>query len=641
MEGMARVLLLDTQSEGLLSTHRSELLPFLLGLLRERQHVAEWWVVHVPLDALHAGGRFVVDLPTDQAAPVLEALAAWSPDVVVLSDRLVPALRDALQRRAPGARLVEVPEFGSLEITRADALRWLETGAWAPRDEGGVDALVARVAPCYERRRFPAGGTPDEDLAPVRLLTSRSCSYHRPLSANRFFRELGPVAQAHRGCSFCPRSRHHAARPGLDVVELVLAQVIAHQRAEPERGLPLEYLVEDADLFQRLDAFVERAAALRLRPSRFTVMVRADDLLRARARLERVLPRMVTAGLGLDLVSIGAENFSPSENERFNKGVTPEKLFACHALIADLQRRFAGTFSVPGSGVFAAILWTPWSTPDDLLANIAAADVLGLAWLTGAVGMRLQLFADVPITDLARHDGLTVDRFDDLGCVAANCITSADRGEQPWRFADARTAAIFRLLVRLDPIHPSVSLAPDDPLLLRLRELRRGLPEAAGFSYLALARGLVRGVVALGPEATPEALVRHAFADWLATAPPGSPAADYRDVLAAVARIRAWFAERPAGLGGWHLAAHEMHPRSGHTRASVVLGDGHRRLAFEIAAVGAEGDGWQIDGPCQLRAIGDGGTTRASHQLGLALLRLAASAHLNPRRQTASSSNPK
>jgi len=628
---MTRVLLLDTQSEDAFHTYRSDIFPYLLGRLHARGVPAEWWVVTVPEASMHAGGRFVVDVPLDLAAPLLGALAAWKPTLVILSDALVPAMLAALRQAAPGARFEQAPDQDTFAATLAATERFLQTGEWASRPDDAPAALIDTVAPCFERRALGEDVPPAAPGRPVRLLSDPSCLYRRPVASNRFFRDLhDPQAIAHRGCSFCPKAAEtlHPERDDA-AIPRILAQIEAHQRAEPGRTLPFEVLFEDVRVFLRLEALIDQVLRAGLRPTHFYTMVRADELLRTREQLERVLPRMAAAGHGLRLVSVGAENFSKDENERFNKGIGPEQLYAYHDLVLELEQRFPGTFACPESAVFSSILWTPWTTPADLLANIDAADRLGELWLQGAVGMRLQLIDDVPITELARHDGLVTERFGELGCLAPNCLSRTGKGEQAWRFADERTAAVFHWLIRLDPIQTSVSLPPDDPHVLELRELRRHLPVPSDFGYVALARGLVHAVLALGPDASPADLVRHALGAWLRRAEPGSVAAGYSAALTALGRLRALFTRSPDGVGGYRLAAHSLEKRDARYAARVVLRCGDRELALELTSRARDERCWLASEHYNLST--SGGTaapTEAERRLGLALLRV-----IDPRKE--------
>ena len=286
-----------------------------------------------------------------------------------------------------------------------------------------------------------------------------------------------------------------------------LRQIEAHQRAAPAETPRFAYLFEDSPLSAKLGDLFREVLDRGLRPSTFFFMPRADVLLALRPTLERLLPELAAAGHRLRPLSVGAENFSPDENERFNKGVTTDQLWACFELMRDFEARFPETFASADPGYFAGILFTPWTRPADLRENLEAARRLGAAWLQKVVGIRLQLWEGAAITELARHDGLTTDALvGSLRDVSAVCMSSPNDREVPWGFADPRTARLHQLLVRLEPTPEQATFGPDDALVRELRDQRARLPREQARDYVGVARGLVDAVDALGPDAPVAAL---------------------------------------------------------------------------------------------------------------------------------------
>jgi hypothetical protein len=225
-------------------------------------------------------------------------------------------------------------------------------------------------------------------------------------------------------------------------------------------------------------------------------MLRADTLLAKKDRLEGVLHGMQAAGHRLSLVSIGAENFSAQENERFNKGVTAAQLRACRGLLSDWAERFPRTFTAESG--YSGILFTPWTRPQDLLDNIAAASFMGEEWLVRMVGTLLQLWPGTPITELARRDGLLAERFSSAGDIALSCVPGTPRQEIPWRFADPRVEAIHRFAIRLDPRPSTALIRKNDVLLLAMRRQRAALSPELAQDYIGLLGRIVSAVAELG-----------------------------------------------------------------------------------------------------------------------------------------------
>ena len=561
-----RLLLLETEHDILYQHHRAEYFPFLLALARRQGWDARWWRLRVPEKYMHGGARFMVDLPPERRALLARRLKAWAPDAVVFHDRPAPELCGFLRRALPQARLADLTRCapwpsaprrgragaGSAPEPAAESapintgvtvgqILALLSGGPEPSGARARELLLDAVRPCFQRR-FLAHKGESPVRQPWRLIVDSCCSYRRPLRGNRFYRKLGAaLARDYVGCAFCMKAwysqrSHAASRPRTPPVELVLRQVAAHQKGAADRKGRFEYIFEDSPFHPRIDRFFAEVLARRLKPSVFYTMMRADMLLALRPRLEALLPRLSAAGHGLRLLSIGAENFSDEENERLNKGVSAQQLWDCYDMLRDWEKRFPGAFAWADKGCFAAILFTPWTRPADLLLNLKAARRLGFEWLLRAVGTRLQLRRLAPITALARRDRLLGDWRGSCADIAATCLVSPEQVELPWRFQDPRTELIHRLLVRLDPIPEQASVPKDDPLAQELRRRRALLPKEAARDYIGLAFSIVEAVAALGPKATARQVLSRCFPKAGRAAPRPEPRPAAKKTAPAAAR---------------------------------------------------------------------------------------------------------
>jgi hypothetical protein len=137
------------------------------------------------------------------------------------------------------------------------------------------------------------------------------------------------------------------------------------------------------------------------------------------------------------------ENFSPDENARLNKGVTAAQVHEATAFISEISASHPGQFRFPAGGL-SMILFTPWTTLEDVRINIDNIERCPLIAGPAAAGSRLQLFKGRDITELAAKDGLTVKRRKD-GFYNSGCIVSADQNEIPWRFAHPQAAVLCEL----------------------------------------------------------------------------------------------------------------------------------------------------------------------------------------------------
>jgi hypothetical protein len=587
------VVLLELRTEEFGRALRSEALPFVQGLLRQRGWDVRWWVLGVPPEAMHAGGRFVVDVPAGRWGAFQSALEAWRPTAAVLNHPLVGPLQEAL--RAQVGVLATLPPVAGLGVTLGEALAWVGE---SPAAHEAADALLVDLAhPVYQQVKLD-GADPGEGPQPARLLSRARCVYQAGLERNPFYAGVAdlPEVAGYKGCAFCRAVGGAEREPCLPFDELTLRQVEAHQRAFPAHPGPFEYVCEDAALPLALDRFAAALVARALKPCTFFLMMRADSILACAPRLEAALEVLRGAGHRLRLVSIGLENFSAVENLRLNKGLTAEQIWACHALLQDLEGRFPDTFGVPDLGYFSPIFFTPWTTPADLRINLENSKKLGKSWLVRALGSRLQLREGTPITALARHDGLAGDGFGSAGDIVPTCLPVPGDVEVPWRFAEPAVDRVHAILTRLDPLPWTVRYPSDDALLAQIRGLRQAMPDEADLPHLELCLGVLDAVVALGPEAPLEAVFRHVLQAFLAAHPEGDDRGfSFRRARRAVLVLQQaarQVARRPGGLRTLSLA---MERRGGDYYVRGRFDAGHGKFQLEVGPA-ANGDvGARVD----------------------------------------------
>lgn len=487
---------------------RARALPFIVGLL-EQAGWSRQWVAFAVADAwFHRGGRFVADLPPELRALLACEAGAAPFDLVLTSEVACPDLLALLRQSATGARILALQDanVSSVANVRTDDL----VGALglAPSDlpRGGTDRhLVDDVRPVYGRRIVGEQVPSDPGEIAVALVGEVACAYGAAVTRNPCYQGLdAPEVLAHRGCAFCG----HVERPdrgGRAVTawdELALAQVEAHQRAFPAMRSRPRYVVEDARVGVQAGRFLRKLLARPLQASTFALGLRVDDVGGFVAALEEHAAELVASGHGFELFDLGVENFSASENLRFNKGFGAEAVWRSLADLDAFRARHPGVLQFEPQRALSAILFTPWTTPADLLINLEAARRLGPAFVRYLLGTRLQIVPGRAIEVLARRDGALAPSFDDVAAIDPVCVTEAGLSELAWRFLDVSTRRLHCLLVRLEPVPDSVRLAPDDEGWRRLNQARALLPADLDASHQRLAEALVHAVVQLGPQAT-------------------------------------------------------------------------------------------------------------------------------------------
>ncbi len=571
-----RILLLETMSDEPHRHHGAELFPYLLPLLRQHCRDVVWWTVLVPRALTHQGARFTVDLPPDSRERLAQAVRDWRPDLIVCHNRLAEPLEHALLGAAPAARIIDFAERSGAEATRRTVRDTLAHVLGIQTDDG-QEHLYDAPDPVFERVLLD----PDALRAarqPLRLVEEPACLYRRALARNPLY-ALVPSAQTreHVGCAFCEKAAGYlyTQQNGLGLqtppAKLALRQLAAYQRTPHTMRTTEEVLIESGAIAADLRDFLAAVLEHGLQPTTFYFMPRIDEFVGQAARIELLLPQLQQAGHRIGLLSTGMENFSPHENERFNKGISAEQVWACFELIQRLEQAFPDTFFAE-TGFFAGILFTPWTRPEDLRINLQAARRLGSLWLSRVVGVRLQLRPNTPIAELAQLDGLMIPAPEPTD-LASEALTRPGEHELAWRFADPRTETLQRLLVRLDPLPHQSVMAQDDALLAVVRQWRSRLPAELAGDHVGVAQLIVEAGAQLGPDASPEAVLRAALQLVPEPLRPEARPAGSQRLPPRMVRALGGLQRLPqASLGGYQLVARA---------AEEVNGAMCLRLAFE------------------------------------------------------------
>ena len=412
---------------------RTSAYPFLLSLARTLGWRASWSALGVRYDP---SLRYTLE-PGDLKSLRAE-LRRRQPDIVVFNERLRDDQWTGLA--SGGARLVYCPLDEDLASLGAFAREQL--GAAAPRLDDPY--LAERLRPCFTRRVLNAA--PWAAGAPIRVVTGPRCSYRTRAAEHPLYRRLG-LPSRHMGCSFCFAGLLPERPFARDPVAFAARAAAAACRARPSAGQERRFVFVGHELWRRLEDLAAALARHGVRGAELSFMPRLDEFLSQRRTLARLLPRLAGRDLSLRLYGMGVENFSPAENRRLNKGIAAAQVHEAAALVAKLCARWPRHFRYP-SRHLSTILFTPWTTPADLLINLRHIGSCPLIHHGSVLGSRLQLFPGRPITALAERDGLVVQEGDERS-YNSGCIVAADQSELPWRFAQPQTAVLWRLARRL------------------------------------------------------------------------------------------------------------------------------------------------------------------------------------------------
>ncbi|MCM2303924.1 MAG: hypothetical protein NDJ72_04430, partial [Elusimicrobia bacterium] len=387
-----RLMLVEFFRGALRRNERSMVFPFLKGLAAERGFETLWLCYGGDLahrEGAAVGRTLYAAMPEEDLRSLARHLKKFKPAFVVTNDVLSPEAEALLASLSPPPKRLVMPIAGDLPggSPRFGASDDFARCGWF------LDWL-GREDPAAARRYLVEAAVPDyaavlankaaRAAAPqITILSGALCAYRRTLEGNPHFEGVDLGAAEHAGCSFCtcatlppvtaPRT------PIFPLIETQLRRIRATAGGAGRNKGRYEFF--DIRAFWKFDELFRLVLRLRLPPSIFLFNPRIDDVLRRRERIESVLPALAKAGHEVRMLSMGVENFSERENERFNKRISLEQVDEFLALAKKWGRDFPGVFRPFKAGNPAVelgfILFTPWTTLEDLRVNLEAAAARG------------------------------------------------------------------------------------------------------------------------------------------------------------------------------------------------------------------------------------------------------------------------
>lgn len=410
--------------------------------------------LHHIAGALRASGietdLVVAHLPRDaDDGPAWDALVrTLSPYRTIVYERLwSAAIVDRLARALPNAQFVRL--IGEHDLDGAfshlvchsgpsDVVKLvLELSGRPPRAEP-----LPRYAPVLRPVYATSEARPRFSSFPITGNTG--CPYQADARENPLFAGVSMPEGMGRGCSFCTTGNHYEHKSRDEALAWALEQLRYVRANAPE----IDALVlRDQNPFYYLTELVEAAEAERLGPFTLLVESRADWWLQNTARFVRALESARRSSIRIAPFLVGIENFSQPELDRFNKGARAETLVR---FLETLRRWHADYRDVMdlSHAAFGFILFTPWTTLDDLRTNLTEIRRTGMHELRGHLLLsRVRLYPDTALYHLAAKDGLLAETF-----ARPEDDASARYGylpAQPWRFRDARVTRVAELATEI------------------------------------------------------------------------------------------------------------------------------------------------------------------------------------------------
>jgi hypothetical protein len=472
-----KILLAEILTTDPFRHYRNEIFPFIQGLARKIGIRTRWNRYIIPFDPC-IETRFFVRLPEEDAEHLTGTIHDFSATHVLFNESLKPEFHSVMKKFCPDVSFMCIGDrHARWEIDQFNDSVWFFEWLDENADQFCIDPempLIDIAVPDYEWHegsRFSAG-----NRVYVKILAGHECVYRKAIKGNRFYKDVD-LRNAERdfGCTFCKGGgpADISWKFSLNPLEFVRKQMVSYIKTAPRSEHKPGFMILGGAVFMHLSGFFEMISKLELPASEFLFYCRADEFLRKVRIIEKWLPFMRKTGHSLHIWVMGIENFSKDENERFNKGLDPEKILKCNEFLMKFEKEYPDNFVFSKYGGYSFILFTPWTTVSDLEENLKWARKLKIEPRGFFLRSRIQLLPLRPLTLLAMHDNLAADAFHDT-LFDSGCIQTWRVSEKPWRFRNPEIALIYSIASRLPPEQADLE---KDPLYISIQAWINDLPE--------------------------------------------------------------------------------------------------------------------------------------------------------------------
>jgi pyruvate-formate lyase-activating enzyme len=339
------------------------------------------------------------------------------------------------------------------------------------------------IRPALDHRDIALGPAPR--VVRKTLLGNAGCPYGRDALEGAHFAGVEPPADAgvsRRGCSFCFMGGDYDPKPPDRAAAELADQAVWITRGAPEIE---ELVISDQHPLPHLAQALRLARERGARPVRWLFATRPDAFLRNRREVDEAITAAEATGQIIEAYLVGFEAFSDAALARYNKGLTVADQLAAIASMRELAALHPAAFAYARSQGHSLILWSPWTTPEELAECVAVIRRHGLCELFSELGGNsLRLYRELPVTWAAARDGALASEWEGP--------PPSSRGYSrglPWRFLDPRARLAFAVAraLRQDlgretetaQLGAAAALAGAAPSGARdaeaVREVRRGL----------------------------------------------------------------------------------------------------------------------------------------------------------------------
>ena len=313
-------------------------------------------------------------------------------------------------------------------------------------------------------------------VSSIDLRVAHACGYKRALSENAFYRDVlgAPEVATHRGCAYCVSALPNAGGTPDQIAVRILERIRTDRQAFP--AVDTIWMAFAETYYDALSVAFRTGRGDPVWQGLTLAMQCRPDVIAARSQeIETLAADALACGTRLRIGVVGFENFSPREILVLNRGAEPEQLDTAAEILNGWLRQPPAGLLVHGFTP-SFILFTPWTTLDDLELNLQRIALHGL-WSANIE--RLRIGTGTPVFAKAERDGLVAD-----GPVRAAAHPNGYSSERDIRFADPQVGAVSDGFERLRPY----AMSEQAELLSGLIAMVRATSEPRSIDWDAVAQ---------------------------------------------------------------------------------------------------------------------------------------------------------
>jgi hypothetical protein len=465
------LLLVEFLTTDIYHQFRSEFFPYLSGFAMKLKIPVKWIRFGVEFHP-DPSVRYIRDLNTAEKNFLIEEIKKKDVTHIIFNESVTASFRKTLLQNFQNLRIFCIGDIDSADFAESgknaaisqkgmnlsygflNRISWI-TG-WLGTGNGIKDGLIVDyVTPYYY---YENANKLAEDINPfLKILCGTECHYRGNIAKNPFYKDLdlSDAARIH-GCAFCNEQNQTEWIFSTDPLVLAFRQMDSLFDTSPLSKKKPEIMICGAVIFENLNKFLDEFIRKKYPSCSVMFTCRIDEFLKKAKIIEKYLPLFRNKKYQFHIWSMGVENFSYEENLRMNKGVANDQVLEAHKLVSRLEKEYSNNFFFTKHGSYSLILWTPWTTLDDLEINLEWAKKIRLDPEGLLLRSKLCLFEKRPITILAEHDGMILKRKRktekryDIGN-----LPDWHMREVPWKFRNEEVQRAFSIMSRLPQLIPA------------------------------------------------------------------------------------------------------------------------------------------------------------------------------------------